>query len=395
MLVDELQHSRMSDKVAIVVVGYNRIISISRLLNSLLNAQYNNRIVPLVISIDCSDDIQLYQYVNSFSWPYGPKFVNIQQKRLGLKKHIYQCADLTKYFKAIILLEDDIVVGPAFYSFVAKALEKYGNDSRIAQISLYKNEMNGYVGYPFDNAQDGHDVFLMQDVSTWGQCWTRSMWESFILWRDSHTENYILDIDIPETIKGWTRAWSKYYNAYVVDTNRYVLYPNISLTTNFSDAGEHGGDNNSIVQVNLLQNDKEYSFGEFDKLVRYDIYFNNEEIYSWLELDKNELCLDLYGFNDNVNKKRYILSVRHLPYKIVKTYALNMRPIELNIKLCVHGTGIYLYDTNFIESNRNRFSDYEITHYYLKGFNTRRLLRYVLLYYLRAIKNKFLRCKKY
>lgn len=197
-------------KVAIVCVGFNRIKSIKRLLESVLNAEYPSNDIPLVISIDCSGDIELYEYVKSIEWPYGQKYVNIQTKRLGLKDHIYQCGDLTDYFKAIILLEDDLYVSPHFYSYTLKVLEAYGDDKRIAQISLYKNERNGYVGLPFVNIQNGADVFLMQDVSTWGECWTKSMWDSFKQWRDSHTEKDILKIDMPYTIKRWTRAWSKY-----------------------------------------------------------------------------------------------------------------------------------------------------------------------------------------
>lgn len=147
------------EKVAIICVGYNRIKSMKRLLGSLLKAVYPSKDIPLVISVDCSGDTELYEYVKEFEWPFGRKYVNIQEKRLGLKDHIYQCGELTNQFKAIILLEDDLFVSPFFYSYVLKTLDKYGNDSRIAQISLYKNERNGYVGLPFVNIQNGSDVF--------------------------------------------------------------------------------------------------------------------------------------------------------------------------------------------------------------------------------------------
>ena len=119
-------------KVAIVCVGYNRIKSMKRLLGALRSAKYPSNDVPLVISVDCSGDTELYNYVKDFEWPYGQKYVNIQEERLGLKNHIYQCGDLTEYFKAIILLEDDLFVSPYFYSYVLKTLEKYGDDNRIA-----------------------------------------------------------------------------------------------------------------------------------------------------------------------------------------------------------------------------------------------------------------------
>lgn len=385
------EDSTNKSKIGIVCVGYNRIKSMKRLLGSLLLSRYPSNDIPLVISIDCSGDTELYEYVQNFHWPYGRKYVNIQEERLGLKKHIYQCGDLTEYFKAIILLEDDLFVSPEFYSYVIKAVNKYANDSRIAQISLYKNEYNGYVGLPFLNVQDGFDTFLMQDVSTWGECWTESMWRRFKEWRDSHTEEDIESIDMPDRIKGWDRAWSKYYNAYVVDTNKYVLYPNISLSTNFSDAGEHGGDNNSVVQVNLLQEDFEYRMGEFDCLSSYDIYFNNEDIYKWLEISREDICLDVYGFHSNNKNRKYILSTRSLPYKVVKAFALNIRPIELNVKYNVEGDGLFLYDTSEtqkIQGCRNNKYCNSIVPYFLAGFNKRLLLDYLFRFYLSVIVRK-------
>lgn len=376
---DVLNTEANKDKIAVVVVGYNRLKSITRLLNSLIAADYCGLNVPLIISIDCSGDEELYKYVNDFKWVHGQKYVNIQKERLGLLKHIYQCGDLSKYFKAIILLEDDLVVSPVFYSYALQTVNYYKNDSSIAEISLYKNETNGYVGLPFVNEQNGYDVFLMQDVSTWGECWTPEMWESFVEWRDCHTEEDVLNIDMTDIIKSWTRAWSKYYNAYVVATHKYVLYPNIAVTTNFSDAGEHGGDNNSLVQVNLQQKDFQYRFAPSDKLVKYDIYFNNESLYEWLGFSVEDVCLDLYNFHPNTYKKsRYILSTRKLGYKIVKTYALHMRPWELNVKHNISGTGITLYDTTVKARVGGEEVNEEVIPYYLQGMNMRLIAKHVL-----------------
>lgn len=372
-------------KVAIVCVGYNRIRSMRRLLNSLLQAKYTSNDIPLVISIDCSGDTELYDFVKSFEWPYGHKYVNIQEKRLGLKEHIYQCGDLTEYFKAIILLEDDLFVSPFFYFYTLKTLEKYGNDKRIAQISLYKNERNGYVGLPFVNVQNGSDVFLMQDVSTWGECWTKLMWDDFKLWRDSHSEEYIQNVDMPISIKMWTRAWSKYYNAYVVDTQKYVVYPNTSVITNFSDAGEHGGDNNSLVQVNLLLQDFDYRLFDYNQLSKYDIYFNNEDIYEWIGIEKKDICLDIYGFHSNVSNYRFILSTKVFPFEIVKSFALNMRPIELNIKYNIPGDGLFLYDTSRPTIIKNRGYYKKVVPYFLQGFNIKLIAKFALNYYIKKI----------
>lgn len=384
-----LDFSGNKDKVAIVCVGYNRIKSLSRLLNSLLCAEYPNSDIPLVISIDCSGDQELYNYVREFKWPYGNKYVNIQEVRLGLKNHIYQCGDLTKYFKAIILLEDDLVVSPVYYSYVIQSLNMYSEESRIAEISLYKNERNGYVGLPFVNEQNGSDVFLMQDVSTWGECWTKQMWNDFTAWRDSHSEEDIQNVDMPSRIKGWTRAWSKYYNAYVVCTGKYVLYPNVSLTTNFSDAGEHGGTNPSVVQVNLQQRDFVYRMLPFSDLVKYDIYFNNELLYEMLKIDRKDLCLDLYGFHDNVQNCRYVLSTKRLPYSHIAGYALHMRPLELNIKYDIVGNDIILYDTNVpaAEESAGSYTS-SVVPYFLAGFDIHLLFAHIKTVVIKTLKRK-------
>ena len=123
-----------NEKIAIVAVGYNRINAISRLLQSLQNAKYPSNDIPLVICIDCSGNQELYNYVRQFEWQHGEKHVIIQEQRLGLKEHILKCGDLTQYFKAIILLEDDIYVSPYFYNYVVQAVNKYGKEKEIAEI---------------------------------------------------------------------------------------------------------------------------------------------------------------------------------------------------------------------------------------------------------------------
>lgn len=376
------------NKIAIVVVGYNRLKSIKRLLASLLKANYPSNDIPLIISIDCSGDKELYNYVHGFDWPFGYKYLIIHEKRLGLKNHIFSCGDITKYFKAIILLEDDIYVSEYFYNYVEQTVVKYGNDDRITQISLYKNERNGFVGLPFVNIQTDSDVFLMKAVSTWGQCWTKHMWDSFKKWMLQYDEKLLHTVDMPDTIKRWKRAWSKYYNAYLVSCNKYVIYPNVSLTTNFSDAGEHGDKNNSIVQVNLQQSKLKMILPNVESLIKYDIYGNNESIYNWINILPEDICLDLYGFNRNILKKRYILSTRILQFKIIKSFALNMRPLELNIKENINGKGIFLYDSTIHVNSKKSSYSHALGLYFFGDANISLLRRYVLKNLYDAIKRK-------
>lgn len=390
MNIEGISSPDNKDKIAIVVIGYNRLQSIQRLLKSLLVADYPNNDIPLVISIDCSGNEQLYNYVRNFKWPFGDKYVNIQESRLGLKKHIFQCADLTEYFRAVILLEDDLFLSPSFYHYAVNAVDKYGSDDRIAEIALYLNVDNGYAGFPFEPMQNGADVFLWQDVCTSGEVLTKSMWEKFNKWqKDVCTDSVIQNTDMPSQIKGWARAWSKPYNSYVVSTNRHIVYPHVAVSTNFGDAGEHSETSTVITQVGLMHGCKEYHMPDVSELVAYDLYTNNESLYEWLSLDKDNLCLDIYGQGRNLNGRRFLLSPKKLPYKIIRSFGLSMRPIEMNVKYNISGNGIFLYDTQTsVKCKKAAAYPFTFLRFYFNTVGLHHIWRYALLTFIKAIKRK-------
>ena len=380
-------------KIAIVVIGYNRLPSIERLLDSLLNADYPDNDIPLVISIDCSRNEQLYNYVRNFKWPYGEKYVNIQETRLGLKNHIFQCADLTKFFRAVILLEDDLVVSPSFYYYSSDAVAHYGNDDRIAEIALYRNNDNGYAGFPFEPLQNGADVFIWQDVCTWGEILTESMWKQFTRWRDEDcSEQRIQNTDMPRQIKEWTRAWSKPYNAFVVSTKRHVLYPYIGVSTNYGDSGEHSNVSYINAQTSMMYGRKQYNMPDVAQLVAYDLYTNNESLYEWLGLNQDELCLDIYGQGREVNGRRYLLSPKNRPFKIVRSFGLTMRPIEMNVKYKVGGNGLFLYDTQTpAKCKKEKGYPFAFLRFFFNSVSVHHIWRYASLTFKNAVKRKLCR----
>lgn len=365
------------DKIAIVVVGYNKKKGLLRILQSVNDADYDEDDVPLIISIDASGNKEVYDVAQNFDWKHGAKIVNIEEKRLGLKNHIFQCASLSKYYKGVIVLEDDLLVSPFYYQYAKCSLKFYENDKSVSGIALYSPEMNGFVGLPFQPLHNEYDVYACQSVCSWGQIWNERMWFDFKDWLEKWDENFN-NIDMPSRIKSWTRAWSKYFYAYIISTNRYFIYPYNALSTNFNDAGgEHGGGNSSIVQVPLLMGKRNYHFGELDRLVHYDVYSQNLELFSWLCLTEKELTVDFYGLKSSYSQ--FVLTPMKLPFKLVRGFALSMRPWELNVKYNIEGEDFFLYD-------RGEQSEYIpprklfnciISSYFLKGFNEILLLKYV------------------
>ena len=192
------------------------------------------------------------------------------------------------------------------------------------------------------------------------------------------------------SIKEWNRAWSKYMYAFLVQTDSYFIYPYISLTTNFNDAGgEHGGGNSSAVQVSFLQGERKFQLADFDELVKYDVYGNNVAIARWLDLNREELTVDYYG-NCDKYYGRFVLSPFKLPYKIIRSFAHVMRPWEMNIKYRIDGDGLFLYDRECSEpiNAPSRRQPYSFLLYHLSRYMPHFTLKVVIKEYLMILKRK-------
>ena len=104
-------------KIAIIVVGYNRIEGLIRLLDSLTAAEYGGDRPTLILSIDKSNTDAVEKFANEYVWIHGEKIVRTFPENQGLKKHILSCGDFFSDFDELIILEDDIFVAPSFYLF--------------------------------------------------------------------------------------------------------------------------------------------------------------------------------------------------------------------------------------------------------------------------------------
>lgn len=381
--------------IAIVVIAYNRVHSLSRLLLSLKAANYYGHDVPLIISIDYSENKEVSQYANSFQWPYGEKKIILHPKRLGLRKHVISCGNLTKDYDAVIALEDDIFVSKDFFKYAKQAVEKYDSCDEIAGISLYTHLWNVGADRPFIPQNNGFDAYFLQYAQSWGQVWTKRMWSQFYSWYLECGDEWNKDVILPNNILNWPdSSWLKYYISYITKTNRFFVYPYVSLTTNFTDAGTHHKASSTNFQVPLLSYEKEhYHLPTFtDNALKYDVFFEVEDIELNLGISKKDICIDLYGKKDNEIKQRYWLTTKHLDYKIVKEYSLQLRPHELNIIYGISGKGIYLYDTTLKGKKRTSKEisvlDVSKVKYDIRAISNKRLLRLLKYELIEAIKKK-------
>lgn len=338
-------------KYAIVVVGYNRPISMQRLFNSLKKCFYGNDNVTLIISIDNSGADEVKKCADNFFWEFGEKKIVTYPKRQGLRKHILHCGNFLYDYDAIAVLEDDIVVAPGFYSYMKATVEKYYNNDQVAGISLYNHLWNVHVNMPFEPAPTLYDTYFLQFAQSWGQIWMKNQWFEFKKWYQQNKEEFNEIDGIPTSVCGWpSSSWLKYHIRYCIERDKYFVYPYKALSTCFADAGEHWKSPDTHLQVPLLLGEqREFRFPEFETpdCVIYDSYFERK----WRNcriagVIATDISVNLYGYKKNNEGKRYILSMRTLPYKKSATFGLQYRPHELNAVLNAQGEDIILYDTS-------------------------------------------------
>jgi|GEM_PF-834036 len=343
----------MDSNCAIVVVAYNRVNSLIRLLDS-LNRSFYQEEVTLHISIDAGDNKDVLEAANLFVWKHGRKVVIYQEQNLGLRNHVIACGNLTEKYGSIILLEDDLFVSPYFYEYTKQAIEYYKDDDSIAGIALYSPRFNETAKEEFYSLKQNSDVYFMQLPCSWGQAWTHSQWNSFKSWYNKN-EKINDNSEIPQNIISWPEtSWKKYFAQYMLDQDKYFVYPYESFSTNFGEPGTHFMIKTNLFQVPL----QSYSSSCFNFIKReetaliYDMYHENNILCRYFdkEISRN-ITIDLYGSKNSKVYRRYLLSSRQLNYKILQSFDDSLVPHELNIIYNILGHKIFLYDTSQVEVN--------------------------------------------
>lgn len=367
-------------KIAVVAVGYNRPNLMRRLLSSISNADYCGDVVDLVVSIDKGErQAEIVEVANKVVWEYGDKHIRAFSEKQGLCSHILQCGRLAKKYDAVIVLEDDLIVARGFYSYCKQMIEYYDSDGRIAGISLYKHRIAQGVVRPFDEAESTADVFFMQIAQSWGQCWTSRMWSEFERWYESNNGEILSDETFPQYVAAWDRSWLKYNMKYVVDNDKYFVYPHSSLTTNHSDVGEHCEVSSNDYQVPMLEGVKNYRCCPLEDGIKYDIFFERMGIEDKIfpEL-KGKKLLDLNGGRKLFGNADYLFSVQALPYRVIKEIRHCYRPLEFNLLNPIEGKGIFVYDLHTKAKPPKRLNNL-ILSYDLRCLTWRRAIKYLLV----------------
>ncbi len=351
------KHSHVP-RIGIIAVGYNRVASYRRLIDSLCMADYGDDRADLILSIDHSDSRDVLEYAKSVSWDHGEKIIRYFEDHQGLKKHILQCGDyLRQGYDAVVVLEDDIMVSPAFYHYTRQCVAEYRDEEEIAGISLYSHLMNVHCLYPFQPHSSAYDVYFMQFAQSWGQIWMKKQWNSFLTWIEEHGTQFPMTPEIPPSLGSWGEdSWLKYHIRYCIETGHYFVYPYNSLTTCFAEVGTHSIVKDLRTQVPMQLVPVVYRLpaaGAADA-VYYDAFFERQrkegalpgaDFFTDDSIAPGELTVDLYGQKSAQDGlTHYLLTDRHLPFRPIRSFGRELRPQEDNVTFGIEGNDLFLYD---------------------------------------------------
>ncbi|NBI07065.1 glycosyltransferase family 2 protein [Senegalia massiliensis] len=364
-----------NNEPSILVVAFNRPSSLISLLESLESAHYENQ-VRLIISIDggggeLNDTVK--NIARNYQWPNGEKIIIMHEENLGLRNHILKAGNLTQKYGDIIMLEDDLYVSKLYYSYSKQALDYYRDENSIAGISLYAQQYNETSGKPFYPLYSESDTYFMQLASSWGQAWTKEQWGDFFEWYKDNESNILEENWIPSNIKKWpSTSWKKYFIKYLIEKEKFFVYPYISLTTNMRAKGVHAKISDNLLQVPMyFAIDKKFSFADFESsVIKYDAFHENINLSQIISIENlKNIQADLYG-TKNIEGAEYVLTSKALNFKILRKYGLRMVPHELNVLNDIKGDDLFLYYTKdkqkFSEDKKWNIEYRNFIYYFLK-----------------------------
>ncbi len=322
----------------IIVAAYNRPQALYTMLQSLAKATKQGNIT-LTISIDFSEkQAEVYTVANNFEWEFGTKSIIQQDNSLGLKKHILNLISQIEINDTpALILEDDLYITDNYHLYATEAYHYYHSDKNICGLSLYHQPYQQLTELPFWPVFDGSDVYFMQYPSSSGFVLFPWAAKEFLNRTENKTDDYLYTLPIPEKIAAWPQnSWKKWLCAWMVEQQKYMVYPRASFTTNTGIAGEHHRKNSNQFQSNLWTG--------FEGNARFKNLTGSIAVYdSYMEhIPIENTSFDIYG--QKIPKHVFtekVLTSQNIPHP-EKTYALDFKPPELNYINGVQGTGLNL-----------------------------------------------------
>jgi len=249
----------------IVLFAFNRPKHTARLIESLIQnreAAFSSLIVYLDFPRK-NEDFVAVQEVKKTIILYSDKFKNVciteRNENYGCKRNVISgVSEVLARHRSIIVLEDDLVVGPYFLNFMNEALNTYKDVKEVYHIS-------GYSDITHENSEYG--AFFTRGMNCWGWATWSDRWIKLNLDVDNIKEHLSQDKikwlnfnnnhdffrQIEENSVGIIKTWAIFWYASILINRGLCLEPCKTLTVNNGNDGS--GERTGAVYVRSQPND--------------------------------------------------------------------------------------------------------------------------------------------
>ena len=256
----------------VAIFTFNRPEHTLNLLQSIINSKFSKKTKFYIFSDnykkkkDKKKVKQVRSCLNLFKKKINISIIKYKKNKGLLKSIIFGINYVLKKNMKIIVLEDDLVVEPDFFTFINKSLNKYKNQKNIAQFS----------GYSYPLGFRSRNAYFSTLSSCWGWGIHRETWFEFINFI-SKKENIISEYKkinqskrikcdfnmnksfnylriLKKQINSSISSWGILFYLFCFVKKKLILYPPYSLVQNlgFDGSGNHKSLSNFFNQKNTF-----------------------------------------------------------------------------------------------------------------------------------------------
>ena len=277
----------------IIVMSYNRDLSLLKLLHSLNDLEMDGDSAALEIWIDKSKSGAVHnntvKIAESFNWQRGIKRVHIQEAHAGIYG---QWIDTWKpkpgSSELAMLLEDDLLVSPFAWRWIKAVNMEYGHRADCFGFTLQSEQVSDAVKRSALRRPAGDVVFMYQLVGSWGFVPSPSVWSNFQDWFHKAVKNksfrpYVNGLTMTKWYKNFEKKgtedsmWTMWFIYFCNKYKLFGVYNNLNhvegkkdrcLAVHRAEPGLHyTGKSRTGVEV-LLLNKWNKKYIEFPKAVK-------------------------------------------------------------------------------------------------------------------------------
>lgn len=263
----------------LIVITYNRMVSVMKLLNSLQNLELDGDKAILEIWVDRNNKGQIhnetFEAVSKFKWKKGQTRVHVQTSHAGIlgqwidtwrpknappyQKNLKAIESVpfnaNDYHEIVLILEDDLNVSSQAYRWLKAAHRKYVDYKDYAGTSLWSDFVVAHNTMKRLKVAKNQSAFMYTCLGTWGFSPQPKLWAEFQDWYHETRSSPNASKFHPYVEGALPTSWYKQFEASGTQDGMwemwFIYFADMKKAfTVFNNLGEMNGNAKSCLSIN-------------------------------------------------------------------------------------------------------------------------------------------------